>query len=280
MGLSPSIFDHDCYYNHQQQEEEQEEDEEEVYFSAISSDYDDEGEGEGEVEDLDEILAEELQLQEILFQENCHPQFLISCTICMDSKPLHQFMEISSCHHSFCLSCINRYVESKLDENTAMIRCPEPGCREGALEPLSCQWWLHGSTFERWCSILCLSMVKAKVYCPYTDCSGMMEADGHEALREAECGHCRRMFCTRCRVPWHQGRVCGDSQEAIEEEEKDVLLRELAAKLKWQRCPQCRIMVERIEGCRFMKCRCDCCFCYICASPMSQEDQYCYNCKD
>lgn len=62
------------------------------------------------------------------------------------------------------------------------------------------------------------------------------------------------MFCAQCRVPWHQGRVCGDSQVVVEEE-GDVLLRELAAKLKWQRCPQCRMMVERIEGCRFMKCR-------------------------
>lgn len=192
MGSGPSIFDRDCYYDHHRQEEGEEEDEEEVYFSAISSDI--KGDYDDEEEDVDEILAEELELQEMLFQENYHPQYLFSCSICMDSKPLYQFMEISSCHHRFCLACINRYVESKLDENTAMIRCPEPGCREGALEPLSCQWVLHGSTFERWCGILCHSMVNTKVYCPYTDCSGMMEADDHEAVREAECGHCRYTF--------------------------------------------------------------------------------------
>ena len=38
-------------------------------------------------------------------------------------------------------------------------------------------------------------------------------------------------------------------------EREDVMLMKLAMDKKWARCPRCRFVVERTQGCRFIKCR-------------------------
>ncbi|MQL91550.1 hypothetical protein Taro_024169 [Colocasia esculenta] len=55
---------------------------------------------------------------------------------------------------------------------------------------------------------------------------------------------------------------------------------ELAKISPWQKCPNCGVMVERIDGCIFIRCRCQHCFCYRCASAMNVEDQrhFCATC--
>ena len=51
---------------------------------------------------------------------------------------------------------------------------------------------------------------------------------------------------------------------AVEEEGSDL-----------QRCPKCRTVVQRSEGCNKMKCAiCDTMFCYLCAVDLYPEDPY------
>nr|XP_009391210.2 PREDICTED: E3 ubiquitin-protein ligase RNF144B-like [Musa acuminata subsp. malaccensis] len=291
MGESQSKHRHDGndYYD--------DDDDDDTYFSVIDEEEEEEEEVFGTSDD--EMLAEVLQLQEMLFHEeiirsNICPRMAPSelmayCNICMESKPLHQFVDINFCSHKFCLGCMSMYISAKLDEDAANIRCPEPGCRVGVLEPLSFQYLLPSDTFERWCDSLCQSTIRAKFYCPFKDCSALLEAGGggdeeeeeEEVISASECPHCNRLFCAQCKEPWHHGLDCREFQKLGEDERgrEDLQLWELAAKQKWQRCPNCMITVERIDGCRFMRCRCGQCFCYICASPMSQEDHYCFECQ-
>ncbi|CAL9170095.1 unnamed protein product [Musa hybrid cultivar] len=89
--------------------------------------------------------------------------------------------------------------------------------------------------------VLCQSAIQAKFYCPFNECSALLEAgDGEEAITVSECPHWNRMLCAYCKVPWHHGPDCKEFQ-GLEEGERgreDLLPRELAAKLRWQRCPQ------------------------------------------
>ncbi|KAM2993604.1 hypothetical protein FF2_045682 [Malus domestica] len=39
---------------------------------------------------------------------------------------------------------------------------------------------------------------------------------------------------------------------------------ELAKKNKWRRCPTCKFIVEKNEGCLHITCRCGYEFCYAC----------------
>ena len=72
-----------------------------------------------------------------------------------------------------------------------------------------------------------------------------------------ECPHCNRMFCAQCKVPWHDGVDCAEFQRLGEDKRgrEDLLLRKVAQQKKWQRCPNCKIYVEKVVGCQFMRCR-------------------------
>lgn len=44
----------------------------------------------------------------------------------------------------------------------------------------------------------------------------------------------------------------------------DLQFLALASENRWIRCPGCRVMVQRAEGCFYMSCACGTRFCYEC----------------
>uniref|UniRef100_A0A0E0M1B1 RBR-type E3 ubiquitin transferase n=1 Tax=Oryza punctata TaxID=4537 RepID=A0A0E0M1B1_ORYPU len=207
-----------------------------------------------------------------------------TCIICMDKVQASEEFLVSVCSHAFCKGCIGGYVAAKVSDNVAAIGCPDPGCEEGFVEIGQCRDIVPPELFDRWSvSLWESSMGETKCYCPFKDCSAMLinNDDGDvEEITETECPHCHRMFCASCRVPWHDGIKCKEFKKLGDDEKgkEDLMLKKLAGKKKWQRCPQCRIYVEKSVGCMFMKCRCGFRFCYNCAAPMTKE-HYCKKCK-
>ncbi|KAG1334390.1 E3 ubiquitin-protein ligase RNF14 [Cocos nucifera] len=184
------------------------------------------------------------------------------CAICMESKPFHEGFGINGCSHKFCMGCVGLYVAAKVGENSTMIGCPDPGCKDGNLEPEMCRSILQREVFDRWGVVLCESALGTeKFYCPYKDCSALVSKEGgdggEQAMTDAECPHCKRVLCARCGVPWHDGIDCEQYQQLKEEERgrEDLMLRQLAKGNRWQRCPKCKFYVEKIEGCTFISCR-------------------------
>ncbi|XP_020112266.1 probable E3 ubiquitin-protein ligase RNF144A-B [Ananas comosus] len=224
----------------------------------------------------------------VVEEEVAAPEF--DCGICMESLPIAESFGVENCSHIFCAECVGSYIAAKVEENVIYIRCPDPECRDGFLEPELCRGIIRLEVFDRWGLALCEAAVGAeKFYCPYNDCSRLLIGDGDGdgkggdagAITDAECPHCLRIFCAQCRVPWHEGVTCKEYRSLGKDErsQEDLMLRRLAANKKWQRCPQCKMFVERIDGCMFMTCRCGYCFCYACASPMSKTSHYCAKCK-
>ncbi|KAK1665736.1 hypothetical protein QYE76_053895 [Lolium multiflorum] len=208
------------------------------------------------------------------------------CAICMETVADILKFSVSSCGHEFCFSCVAQYVAAKLGDNSARVDCPHPGCGgAGAVEPESCRGIISPDLLDKWGFLLCESALGAgKVYCPYRECSAPLLADdGREAIAQAECPHCHRLFCARCAVPWHAGVECREFQQLGQDERgrDDLLLRRLAGRQRWQRCPKCHMYVEKSEGCKcnYIKCRCGYSFCYRCASMVSALTHYCNKCK-
>lgn len=85
----------------------------------------------------------------------------------------------------------------------------------------------------------------------------MLIDDGKEVITQSACPNCWRMFCAQCKVPWHAGIDCFEFQKLNKDErgKEDIMLRKLAQKKRWKRCPKCRFYVEKSEGCPFMRCR-------------------------
>ncbi|KAL6224322.1 hypothetical protein ACLB2K_003177 [Fragaria x ananassa] len=180
------------------------------------------------------------------------------CEICAEPKPRNESFGIKGCSHSYCTECMIKYVASKLQENITNIKCPVPDCK-GLLEPEYCRPILPPEVFERWGSALCEAVIlgSEKFYCPFKDCSGMLIDDGKEVITQSACPNCWRMFCAQCKVPWHAGIDCFEFQKLNKDErgKEDIMLRKLAQKKGWKRCPKCRFYVEKSEGCLFMRCR-------------------------
>ncbi|AQK78428.1 hypothetical protein ZEAMMB73_Zm00001d035151, partial [Zea mays] len=113
------------------------------------------------------------------------------------------------------------------------------------------------------------SYVFVRFYCPLTECFALLVDDPEhgEALitnvevtnvevTNVECPHCCRMFCAQCKVPWHTGVTCAEFKfqrpRKDEQDREDLLPRKVKQESKWQRCPECKIYVERIGDCVFI----------------------------
>ncbi|KAL3532749.1 hypothetical protein ACH5RR_006270 [Cinchona calisaya] len=206
------------------------------------------------------------------------------CDICVDQKPMSALFRIKGCTHSYCSECMAKYVASRLQDNVTGINCPVSGC-VGRLEPEYCRSILPAQVFDRWGDALCEALIlgSEKFYCPYKDCSSLLIDDRNgagEDITHSECPDCRRLFCAKCRVPWHSEILCAEFQKLNKDERdrEDILLMNLAKNKKWIRCPKCKIYVEKISGCLFIRCRCGFTFCYSCGTHM-QISHYCVKCR-
>ncbi|KAG8643841.1 hypothetical protein MANES_11G071600v8 [Manihot esculenta] len=190
------------------------------------------------------------------------------CDICVERKERNQMFTTDSCVHSYCSDCISKHVATKIQDSITIVTCPGVDCK-AVLELETCRVKLNKGVIDLWEEALCEELFSGsqRFYCPFKDCSAMLMVDnGGEAIREAECPFCHRLFCARCYVPWHSGVVCEEYQRLNEHERgrEDLMVMELARDNKWTRCPRCKFFVERTAGCPHMTCRCSFQFCYGC----------------
>jgi E3 ubiquitin-protein ligase RNF144 len=181
-----------------------------------------------------------------------------NCAICFEMVLAAEKFVVSHCRHAFCNSCIGRYVAGKVADNVAVIGCPDPACETGFIEMDLCRDIIPPELFDRWNVVLCEELLgDDKFYCPFKDCSALLLNDDSANIRETECPHCHRLFCARCHVPWHDGIECKEFRKLGDDEkgENDLMLKKLADKEKWQRCPKCRMYVSRKSGCLLINCR-------------------------
>lgn len=99
-----------------------------------------------------------------------------------------------------------------------------------------------------------------RVYCAVSSCARFL---GPKASRREDlvCT-CGASTCAGCRRPAHAAHVrCKDELESLQ------AVITLGQKRGWQRCPSCKQLVERSDGCDHMTCRCRAQFCFLCSAP-------------
>ncbi|KAL3539009.1 hypothetical protein ACH5RR_002375 [Cinchona calisaya] len=194
-----------------------------------------------------------------------------TCQICIEpvTSPTEVFENIRCGPHPFCKDCMIKYIQAKLDDNVSEIPCPALNCSE-KLDPHACRSLVGPQLFVKWCDSLCESavMVFDHSYCPNRNCSAMIVNECGGDVKKATCPLCKRLFCFHCKLPWHAGFRCEESGEL--RDRNDRAFGVLAEQNKWMRCPRCRHFVERIEGCRIVRCRCHTSFCYKCGRQVNQ----------
>ncbi|CAD6268783.1 unnamed protein product [Miscanthus lutarioriparius] len=186
-----------------------------------------------------------------------------TCKICLDYvPPSHVHHASRGCAHAFCTACLSGYINAKTQGGRISdVKCPGDGedcCND--LDPELLQGIISGEAFEALCAALCMSMVEGAgnfCYCPFNDCSEISVDDRGGDVPESECPACRRLFCARCGVPWHAGISCAEYGQLApgDKGKEDLVVLEMAKGEKWKRCPDCKFLVDRSEGCVHITCR-------------------------
>ncbi|KAF5188580.1 RING/U-box superfamily protein [Thalictrum thalictroides] len=200
-----------------------------------------------------------------------------ACVICLNNVSSNKrFKNDNRCvTHSYCVDCIEKYIKAKLEgHNLAEIKCPALDCNE-VLDPLACSSILSPRLFERWCDVLCKStlMQCQKTYCPFRNCSTLILNECEASVTKSTCPVCKRLFCFKCKRPWHAGYSCDEARGMTDR--NDFLFGALMKSNKWKRCPICTHCVERKSGCSIIKCRCGIEFCYSCGEKIDDDRHRC-----
>ncbi|KAA8538237.1 hypothetical protein F0562_027940 [Nyssa sinensis] len=200
------------------------------------------------------------------------------CDICLENKESWQMFRNESCSHSFCYDCTRNHIVAKIQDNVKMIPCPGVYCK-AMLDFNACRFMTPKDILVRWDESLCKSLIHESqiLYCPFRDCSAMLVNDSGEVVREIKCPVCRRSLCALCLVPWHLEFTCKEFQILNRKKKgrEDVMVKELAKKKSWRKCPRCKYYVEKTEGCLHITCRCEYEFCYKCGSKWARNHSGC-----
>ncbi|XP_057767739.1 E3 ubiquitin-protein ligase RSL1-like [Salvia miltiorrhiza] len=215
---------------------------------------------------------EAIQIQQALHASLSSSSQTLSCEICTEDKQASDMLDLDGCRHSFCAACISKHVQYKLRDNVTAVSCPAQGCRS-AIQPAALRPHVAAEVLDRWEEAVAESSIEAsqRVRCPYGGCSEVLVNEGGDAVAECECPWCHRLFCARCGVPWHQGRGCREFRRERGGKREKEGLRRLAEEKKWKKCPNCKVFVDKTEGCIHITCRCKLEFCYACGENWNES---------
>ncbi|XP_040919637.1 probable E3 ubiquitin-protein ligase RNF217 [Toxotes jaculatrix] len=187
-----------------------------------------------------------------------------SCRVCLEDKPI---APLPCCRKAVCDECLKLYVSSQVRVAKPSIICPIPEC-SGYLEEGVVISHLAKEDVAKYRYFLELNQLDSSTK-PCPQCSLFTSLKKHnpnhsEHKYKIQCSNCQFVWCFKCHAPWHNGLKCRDYRKG------DKLLRTWASVIEHgqrnaQKCPQCKIHIQRTEGCDHMTCtQCNTNFCYRC----------------
>ena len=170
----------------------------------------------------------------------------ILCSACMEQYPRFDALELcckrptEDSTHAYCRTCLSDLVRTSLADTTLF-------------PPRCCGKSLPISRCKQLCSPLLMAQYEDKkmelatpnpLYCSNRHCAEFIKPDDVTA-DTAVCQACQKETCALCQNPRHNG-VC-PRDPSIQR------LIEVANEEAWQRCPNCRTLVELTTGCYHMR---------------------------
>ncbi|XP_029352858.1 E3 ubiquitin-protein ligase RNF217 [Echeneis naucrates] len=187
-----------------------------------------------------------------------------SCRVCLEDKTI---APLPCCRKAVCDECLKFYVSSQVRVGKPYISCPIPEC-SGSLDDGMVISHLANEDLAKYRYFLELNQLDSSTK-PCPQCSHFTSLKKHnpnhsEHKYKIQCSNCQFVWCFKCHAPWHNGLKCRDYRKG------DKLLRTWASVIEHgqrnaQKCPQCKIHIQRTEGCDHMTCaQCNTNFCYRC----------------
>jgi E3 ubiquitin-protein ligase RNF144 len=194
------------------------------------------------------------------------------CPICLDILRLpitnkeHSFEYQAAdcwqlhCGHQYCIGCLRNWVKSKLNDHVIPILCVDLNCNS-EIRPNDVSAVLDPELVGLFGQLLLVKEVEAEgMYCPKKECSELfLKPSLVEGQYESSCLFCETRICLQCESLWHEGLSCHELQNQLaagaKTDERYNLLMVLKHQQKWQQCPKCKSMIERMSGCNWIRCK-------------------------
>jgi hypothetical protein len=216
----------------------------------------------------------------------------LKCYCCHYPVPTGSQYIITDCGHVYDIECLALVVQVSLKHTILPTCCGEFIPTRRFLHLLS--YGLKKQFVEK--EMEMMIDPSERLYCPKMDCLafvGAVEADEDPSIQT--CLKCFTEICTQCRrnvndpASLHLHRSASVHQYSHFSASKfspickphhvddlhDCEVLKVGRREGWQRCYQCRSMVEILEGCNHITCRCSAEFCYQCGRPWKPRSCSC-----
>ncbi|OJD40283.1 ibr domain-containing protein [Diplodia corticola] len=190
------------------------------------------------------------------------PEKKYDCMVCMDEVRASRCPKLS-CGHRMCHTCLKRQFELSVRDPQHM----PPRCCTTEHIPLKYVERLFDTKFKvLWNKKYQEYTAKNRVYCPTRGCGEWIKPshirmDATVGRKYGKCPRCRVKVCVKCNNRWHLRKECPK-----DDDEEAHAFAEMAKESGWQKCYNCKAMVELKEGCNHMTCRCTAQFCMLCGA--------------
>ncbi|XP_014662152.1 PREDICTED: E3 ubiquitin-protein ligase ARIH2-like [Priapulus caudatus] len=193
------------------------------------------------------------------------PLQVAECEVCLTVATLRAR---PCCALLVCEQCLQTYVHVQIGDGVAQIDCCNADCG-GFMHRDEIMFMLvDAETKEKFVRYLVdANNDPRQKTCPRCNKIMTLEREPTSGKRSAvTCVDCHLVWCFPCHAPWHEGLSCKEYRKG------DKLLHEWAKhnseemrQRNAQRCPKCKVYIQRTSGCDHMQCgMCKTEFCYLC----------------
>ncbi|XP_035659765.1 E3 ubiquitin-protein ligase RNF19A-like [Branchiostoma floridae] len=189
------------------------------------------------------------------------------CGVCLETQALHRR---PCCNFPVCDACLKQYFTTQVLQAIVKLYCCSSEC-QSTVSREEITFRLDDDARLKFQRYLVEANREPHVKtCPR--CSEPMTVDKRLVSKKdwspeeamVVCKECSMVWCFPCHAPWHEGVNCRLYQKG------DKLLKvwakeECQGQVNAQKCPKCKIYIQRTSGCDHMTCtRCKTEFCYRC----------------
>ena len=197
------------------------------------------------------------------------------CPICYDeiSSPVQL-----ACGHSYCTACIRHFLTTASDSKIFPLCCmgDENNCRAPIPIP-TLQRFLPSQQFKHLLETVFISYIEHLPqefkYCTTPDCRQVYRCVESQTSLVLHCPSCLSAICTSCHEEVHEGMSCAE-RKLHDPAEQERLTDQLAMQSGFKRCPECKVWIDKNEGCNHMSCRCGAHICWVCMKVFTRDTIY------